>query len=865
MEIEVRNIVRGDVGDDRMAEHGNDKGGGISMGPSMSMKQRATYLVWQDLRVMLPNSGDGPTKRLLHGINGFAEPGRIMAIMGPSGSGKSTLLDALAGRLAKNVVMTGNVLLNGEEKKLTYGGVAYVTQEDVLMGTLSVRETITYSAHLRLPNTMSKEEVHDTIEGTIIEMGLEDCADTLVGNWHLRGISGGEKKRLSIALEILVRPRLMFLDEPTSGLDSASAFFVAHALRGVARDGRTVISSIHQPSSEVFALFDDLFLLSGGETVYFGEAKDAIEFFAESGFPCPIKRNPADHFLRCINSDFDAVTATLKGSLRIHEERQETDPFMNLVTAEIKARLVEKYRWSKQAAKARSKMKQLSAIRGSETMTSTASQAGWWKQLITLTKRSFVNMSRDMGYYWGDVGDDRMAEHGNDKGGGISMGPSMSMKQRATYLVWQDLRVMLPNSGDGPTKRLLHGINGFAEPGRIMAIMGPSGSGKSTLLDALAGRLAKNVVMTGNVLLNGEEKKLTYGGVAYVTQEDVLMGTLSVRETITYSAHLRLPNTMSKEEVRDTIEGTIIEMGLEDCADTLVGNWHLRGISGGEKKRLSIALEILVRPRLMFLDEPTSGLDSASAFFVAHALRGVARDGRTVISSIHQPSSEVFALFDDLFLLSGGETVYFGEAKDAIEFFAESGFPCPIKRNPADHFLRCINSDFDAVTATLKGSLRIHEERQETDPFMNLVTAEIKARLVEKYRWSKQAAKARSKMKQLSAIRGSETMTSTASQAGWWKQLITLTKRSFVNMSRDMGYYWLRIVIYLVISVCVGTIFYDVGTSYTAILARGACGGFIAGFMTFMSIGSFPSFIEDMKVSQCHNFVQLIYECVDVD
>lgn len=96
--------------------------------------------------------------------------------------------------------------------------------------------------------------------------------------------------------------------------------------------------------------------------------------------------------------------------------------------------------------------------------------------------------------------------------------------------------------------------------------------------------------------------------------------------------------------------------------------------------------------------------------------------------------------------------------------------------------------------------------------------------------------------------RGPATKANTASHAGWWKQLDTLTRRSFVNMSRDMGYYWLRIIIYLVVSICVGTIFFDVGTSYTAILARGACGGFITGFMTFMSIGSFPSFIEDMKV-----------------
>lgn len=124
---------------------------------------------------------------------------------------------------------------------------------------------------------MSKEEVHDIVEATIMEMGLQECSDRMIGNWHLRGVSGGEKKRVSIALEILTRPNLLFLDEPTSGLDSASAFFVIQTLRNVARDGRTVISSIHQPSSEVFALFDDLFLLSGGESIYFGEAKKAVQ------------------------------------------------------------------------------------------------------------------------------------------------------------------------------------------------------------------------------------------------------------------------------------------------------------------------------------------------------------------------------------------------------------------------------------------------------------------------------------------------------------------------------------------------------------------------------------------------------------
>ncbi|KAL2329214.1 hypothetical protein Fmac_022641 [Flemingia macrophylla] len=418
---------------------------------------------------------------------------------------------------------------------------------------------------------------------------------------------------------------------------------------------------------------------------------------------------------------------------------------------------------------------------------------------------------------------------------------------RGTFLAWEDLRVIIPNFGKGPTKRLLNGLNGYAEPGRIMAIMGPSGSGKSTLLDSLAGRLSKNVVMTGNVLLNGKKKGLGYGVVAYVTQEDVLLGTLTVKETISYSAHLRLPTSMSKEEVDSIINGTIIEMGLQDCADRLIGNWHLRGISGGEKKRLSIALEILTRPRLLFLDEPTSGLDSASAFFVVQTLRNVARDGRTVISSIHQPSSEVFALFDDLFLLSGGETVYFGETKSAIEFFAEAGFPCPRKRNPSDHFLRCVNSDFDIVTATLKGSQRIHDAPNSLDPFLNLATAEIKAMLVEKYRRSTYYKRAKNRVRELSIDEGLQPPTQHGSQASWCKQLWTLTKRSFVNMCRDVGYYWLRIIIYIIVSICVGTIYFDVGYSYTSILARGACGAFISGFMTFMSIGGFPSFIEEMK------------------
>ncbi|ESW24494.1 hypothetical protein PHAVU_004G135400 [Phaseolus vulgaris] len=414
-------------------------------------------------------------------------------------------------------------------------------------------------------------------------------------------------------------------------------------------------------------------------------------------------------------------------------------------------------------------------------------------------------------------------------------------------LTWKDLTVMVTLS-NGETQNVLEGLTGYAEPGTFTALMGPSGSGKSTLLDALSSRLAANAFLSGTILLNGRKAKLSFGTAAYVTQDDNLIGTLTVRETISYSARLRLPDNMPWTDKRALVESTIVAMGLQDCADTVIGNWHLRGISGGEKRRVSIALEILMRPRLLFLDEPTSGLDSASAFFVTQTLRALARDGRTVIASIHQPSSEVFELFDQLYLLSSGKTVYFGQASDAYEFFAQAGFPCPALRNPSDHFLRCINSDFDKVKATLKGSMKLRFEGSD-DPLDRITTAEAIRTLIDFYRSSQHSYAATQKVDEISKVKGT-VLEAGGSEASFLMQSYTLTKRSFMNMSRDFGYYWLRLVIYIVVTICIGTIYLNVGTGYNSILARGSCASFVFGFVTFMSIGGFPSFVEDMKVFQ---------------
>ncbi|KAF6171351.1 hypothetical protein GIB67_036543 [Kingdonia uniflora] len=190
---------------------------------------------------------------------------------------------------------------------------------------------------------------------------------------------------------------------------------------------------------------------------------------------------------------------------------------------------------------------------------------------------------------------------------------------------WKDLTVMVI-LGNGETETVLDGLTGYAEPGSLMALMGPSGSGKLTLLDALFSRLDSNAFLSRSIL-NGRKIKLSFGTAvnmyvfrmfmcvfsaitqAYMTQDDNLIETLKVWETISYSARLRLLDKMPWSEKRALIESTIIEIGHQDCADTVIGNWHLRGVSEGEKRRACISLEILMRPKLVFLDEPTSGLD----------------------------------------------------------------------------------------------------------------------------------------------------------------------------------------------------------------------------------------------------------------
>ncbi|KAF0903149.1 hypothetical protein E2562_025734 [Oryza meyeriana var. granulata] len=252
----------------------------------------------------------------------------------------------------------------------------------------------------------------------------------------------------------------------------------------------------------------------------------------------------------------------------------------------------------------------------------------------------------------------------------------------------------------GSCKHILKGIGGSVDPGEILALMGPSGSGKTTLLKILGGRLSGGV--KGQITYNDTPySPCLKRRIGFVTQDDVLFPQLTVEETLVFAAFLRLPARMSKQQKRDRVDAIIAELNLERCRHTKIGGAFVRGVSGGERKRTSIGYEILVDPSLLLLDEPTSGLDSTSASKLLVVLRRLARSAarRTVITTIHQPSSRMFHMFDKLLLVAEGHAIYHGGARDCMRHFAALGFVPGIPMNPAEFLLDLATGNLDDISA----------------------------------------------------------------------------------------------------------------------------------------------------------------------
>lgn len=274
---------------------------------TMLLPEQKDILTWKGVNYEIPVKGG--TKRLLDNVNGWVKPGTLTALMGVSGAGKTTLLDVLAQRVSIGVV-TGDILVNGQALAPNFPRrTGYVQQQDLHLETTTVREALRFSAMLRQPKSVPKNEKYDYVEQVLKVLGMGDFAEAVVGSVG-DGLNVEQRKLLSIGVELAAKPTLLiFLDEPTSGLDSQSSWTICAMLRRLADHGQAVLATIHQPSALLFQKFDRLlFLAKGGKTVYFGEIGEQssilLEYFERGGArPCGEDENPAEYILEMVSGD----------------------------------------------------------------------------------------------------------------------------------------------------------------------------------------------------------------------------------------------------------------------------------------------------------------------------------------------------------------------------------------------------------------------------------------------------------------------------------------------------------------------------------------------------------------------------------
>lgn len=1092
-------------------------------------------------------------KKILHEVSFHLRPGALCALMGPSGSGKSTLLDLLADRTLVGE-WSGDILFNGGPRSRWFSrDSAYILQDDLHVATLTVREAVYFAASCKLPEGTSKDAINKRVQELLEITGLNIVQDSIIGDPSRKGISGGQLKRLSIAVEIVSLPKTIFLDEPTSGLDSTIALEVMAAIKRIANQKRTCISTIHQPSTAVYEMFDTIVLLSHGHLIYFGPANRVVSYFTAPPYAYYYipGQNPAEFILEVsegVITPVDAanvmtrVVPTLEQFVRkFHESSFYTAPTIPTTTAnqtnsdskvqsvgqngllagKRQGRLHATTKWTQfkmllwrdglaivrdidafYAVLAKSiivglligivffkqgettlplfdeygvpyaEVTNISAllffgmmhsmitnieaiphicsknlIFRREVNSFAYSVSPYWLTamishlplqifgyviFVSITfflcdfKRTFdyfiyyavgvflanicsynvalllgatvrregtalvaypliflffstfsgypilipnvpkfwswaptINFVRwcyqglminqwdsydhvanangsvlalydfenwnkyasfgillamfgltsffayfamrspsrkllwfadaeELGKKYARNGDQEglrvyrfssffensfgllsaseFIGSGGPKGQGsnvpstdhvytqdgvlserfsasnpllitmfskqeqppassssvtealldaasssdahedvergsatrsslssyrppsvslqvqsttvaISTGPErtfsipdsrLSNQMDATISTTSPMAMKAPpiTSLREHSRRLIHkkddigftltfdnlcyevqipimsapieatsketatttaktqtlpilrGVSGYAKPGEICALMGSSGAGKTTLLDILAcrktiGHLSGTICINNSPVVSYTSTQLLKQVTAYVMQENVLIGALTVREHLYYAARLRLSYKDFHGEVgiQQRVDDLLTMLGLTHVQHSRVGYEGDRGISGGQKKRVSIGVEIIHFPEIIFLDEPTTGLDSAISYEVMSAVRSLADQQRTVVCTIHQPSPATYALFNTLLLLSAGRVLYFGKADEAVSYFQfgsqEYSFPYLTGSNPAEYVIAVASG---AIVPLVSENRQTHKE-----------------------------------------------------------------------------------------------------------------------------------------------------------
>lgn len=363
----------------------------------------------------------------------------------------------------------------------------------------------------------------------------------------------------------------------------------------------------------------------------------------------------------------------------------------------------------------------------------------------------------------------------------------MSMQTMRLSLAWKDLTYSASTGKE--TSHILKGVSGFANPGELLAIMGSSGSGKTSLVSILSNQLIphKNVKITGKVLVNDQDiSKIDYSSFSkYVMQQDILLPTLTPREALFYSSKLKLQG--SNKIIEEKVNFLLNDLKLTKCADNLIGNETIKGLSGGEKKRVCIGIELISEPVIFILDEPTSGLDSFTAELVISLLKVQANKGKTIIFTIHQPSTSIFQMFDRLILMTEGHFIYQGTAQKSMKYFEKINFKCLEHTNPPDHYIRTIH---------IKHRKSFTDQEQKTFDL-----------LIATYKKSEKKALSLVNTENLSTINSK----SRPFRPGFVRELQVLTARCFKNTTRNPLLFFVKMFQAVTIGVIIDILFHDLG------------------------------------------------------